>query len=353
MFYPEQIPAFVEHGLDKLYQALFASLPQLQLTDMADISTYAARHRGKLSAIFLYRRRGRRLRVVNEGMHLHAEELDRFATNAFRRYPELRVLHFHAVDVTPGDLPWPALHFAATEDIVILLPDSEEAYLAQLGKTRRKALRQHQSRAERACGPLEHRVLRGDEISVSVVDRIIAFNHARMAVRHRASALDERVRAQLLYLLRARGEVGLLLAGGRLCAGALTYRIGTHVYSLVNAHDPEFDEFSMGTLCRLHMISAAINSGVTHFHLLGGQWSTKRHAGATCQRLDHWVIYRSRRAMLLDTVTLARLTWQAAVYRSRHWAEVQRTRTRPSRLWHLVQWLASATRSGRRAAGGR
>eukprot|EP01036_Dinobryon_divergens_P003875 gene3875-5124_t len=90
-----------------------------------------------------------------------------------------------------------------------------------------------------------------------------------------------------MALMRTRGQVGLVTVDGTLCGGTLACRIGDDLFSLVNAHDPAYDGFSMGSLSRYLMITASIHAGAKRFHLLGGQLRIKQAMHGEKQRLDH------------------------------------------------------------------
>lgn len=279
LIYPDGIPAFAEHSLDQLYGSLYASMPQLQCEQRAQVHTYAAWRGEQLSALLLYCLDGQRIRVINEGMRVPKEELDRFATSLFARHAGSSVISLHALSVSETPLiQHPSVCMPVTEDIVIDLPDTEQAYLAQLGKSSRKSLRQNLSRAKQTLSGFRHSVMAGDTISERIVDQIIGFNHARMAIKQRHSAIDTEARVHLRQLLRARGWVGVISTNDRICAGTLACRFGNDVYSLVNAHDPQYDDYGMGNLSRHLLINASIGAGAHRFHLLGGQLSTKRHS---------------------------------------------------------------------------
>lgn len=313
--YPDGIPAFAEHSLDRLYGSLYASMPQLRCNRPAQVNTYAAWKGDELSALLLYCEDGAQIRVMNEGMHVPAEELNRFATTLFARHAKTSVISLHALSVSEERLQHPSIGMAVTEDIVIDLPDTEEAYLAQLGKSSRKSLRQNLLRAQQTLPGFHHLVIAGDTISDSLVDQIIGFNHARMSGKNRASAIDDEARAHLLALLRARGWVGIVGTDEHICAGTLGCRFGDDVYSLVNAHDPLYDAYGMGNLSRHLLINASIRAGARRFHLLGGQFSSKRHALARRQVLCEVRLYRSRLGMLRDAFGLLKLSRDAAAYR--------------------------------------
>ncbi len=312
-FYEGQIPWFAEFALDRLYGALYSSLPLLSLGSLNGVSTWAASDGGQLRALFLHLRKGPELRVINEGMSIEAGDAETFAQACFSRDARIDRVRFHAVRLIGRPATLPAWQAPVTEDIVIDLPKDETAYIASLGKATRKTLRQNLNRA----GKLTHVVVPGTEVDASLITAIIGFNHARMAGKQRASALDTRAGAQLLALVRARGMVGTVSLAGTLCAGTLACRFGDDVYSLVNAHDPALDPLGMGNLSRHLMILATIRAGARRFHLLGGHFTSKRSCGARRVMLDDVTLYRSRFAMLADAANIAVMAWQSANYRLR------------------------------------
>ncbi len=300
--------------METLYGSLYASLPQLQLSGLAGAGTYMALHEAEPTAVFLYRREGSTLRVINEGMCISVADAERFASRMFACFPSLRSVHWHAVRMegTPGT--YALSRFDCSEDIVLELPATEAAYEKALGKSTRKSLRQHLARTH----GLTHQVLSGPAAAdAALIDRIIGFNHARLAQKARRSALDASSARQLQLLLRARGMVGLAHIDGRLCGGTLACRIADDVYSLVNAHDPEYDRLGLGNLCRHLMILAGIRAGARRFHLLGGNYASKRPCLAQRFTQQHVVLHRSRWERMLDWRNQANWTLREAELRLR------------------------------------
>lgn len=345
--YPDQIPDFAEPALDALYGSLYSSLPQLRLSSLDRVHTYAAWQSGRLHALFLYARHGREIRVVNEGMHVDDQAAAHFARAMFERHPDIERVHFHAVRCGRPPAQMPTARFTLTEDMVIDLPGSEDAYVASLGKSTRKSLRQNMSRAE----GLGHRVIPGAEVDAAVVRTIIGFNRARMAIKRRTSVLDETAGRKLLALLRARGMVGMVTLDGKLCAGTLACRFGDDMYSLVNAHDPRHDALRMGAISRHLMILAAIRSGVRRFHLLGGNLVSKQLALAQRVPLDDLLIYRSELARLRHGKSIARLQLAAWEHQLRSAMEDQELARRAG--WAMraalgvARWLKELRRGKR------
>lgn len=312
-FYQGHVPPFAEMALETLYGSLYASLPQLSLDDLDQVSTYTDSDDRRWSAIFLYTQRNSEIRVINEGMTLQASDIERFAQQMFRRDRRVSKIRFHAIRLSGPTGTTPSLHLPVTEDIAIDLPADEAAYIASLGKSTRKTLRQNQARAS----SLLHKMIPGAEVDAAVINTIIGFNHARMAGKQRASALDARASAQLFKLIRARGMVSTVSMRGVLCAGTLACRFGDDVFSLVNAHDPAVDHLGMGNISRHLMILEAIRRGAKRFHLLGGHFASKRSCGARRIALEDVTLYRNRIAMLADIAGVIDMMLRSANYRIR------------------------------------
>lgn len=347
--YEGQIPPFVEPALDELYGSLYASLPQLSFGGLDGASTYAESKAGRLHALFLYSRERRGIRVINEGMAIEADTAIRFADAMFSREPRAACVSFRAIRLTGTPAGRPAVSLARTEDIVLDLPRDESAYLASLGKSTRKTLRQNLARAQK----LVHAVIPGREVEGALVDAIIDFNRARMADKHRQSAVDAKVREQLLSLVKARGLASTVTLEGRLCAGTLACRIGHDMYSLLNSHDPALNSIGLGNIARHLMIVAAIRDGAQRFHLLGGHFPSKRSCGAGRVPLHDLLIYRNMRSMLSDTSRIASLTAQAAAYRVRCAAEDEQTLAQAPWPERAAAHLARLLRNGLHARRGR
>ena len=345
--YTDCIPPFVEQGLDGLYGSLYASFPQLQCDTLAQVHTYAAWRDDQLSALLLYCVNGSHIRVINEDMRIPPEELDRFANRIFAHHARASVISLHAQSISGRTPRRPFARMAVTEDIVIDLPDNEQSYLAQLGKSSRKSLKQHLSRAQHELPAFHHTIVTGEAISENLVDQIIGFNHARMAQKQRNSAIDEKARTHLMRLMRARGWVGVITTRDRICGGTLACRFGDAVYSIVNAHDPQYDEYSMGNLCRHLLINASIRAGARRFHLLGGQLSTKRNALGRRQKLYEIRLYRSRLSMAKDLFNLVKLTRESLVYLLKAWLEDLHMQPHPGKIALAALSLQKALRTTR------
>ena len=288
------VPSFAGPELDRLYGTLYSSLAYFRYCDSLDgLSTYVARKDGVPTAIFLFRREGDRIRVVNEGMRLDAAEVSRFARHMFDTSAITDVVEFHAVQAAASTIP--LLHQKAfcAEDFIATLPPTPQEYLARLGPATRKSLKRHRNRLERDHPSFHYRILERGDADERLVRRIIELSRLRMAAKGLAFAIDEDETRRIVTMVRQSGAVLAATVGGRLCGGTVMYRFGKNCISRVNAHDGEFDAYRLGMLCCYLAVCHAIETGAERFHLGHSWYSYKTALLGEFQPFHHIAIYRS------------------------------------------------------------
>lgn len=296
-----QIPQWVEAELDRLYGNIYCSLAHFRLCGgLEGAYTYAARRHpgGEIIALFLFRLEHSRVVVLNEGMTLESEEVERFTAYILGRFPSVGVIEFRAVHASAGHIARPVQRFYQTEDFVLTLPQSTDAYLSMLGSATRKNVKKYLSRWQRDFPDCEHQVYEKSHITESDLREVVEFNHRRMAAKNKVSAIDE---AEIQSMLRLAHETGYLCVTrvrGRICAGSLLYRFGDHYVSRITAHDSRFDDYRLGTLACYRAVCEAIQRGGRHFHFMWGRYAYKAALGGELVELDHIAIYRSYWHML-------------------------------------------------------
>jgi len=308
--YPGEIPDFVEREMERLYGSVYSSMAHFRIHGGLDkASTYVARRDGRIVALFLFRREWDRVRVINEGVFADAAEIDRFADHVFAHFPWVTAILFHAFHLRGGDPRRPCQRIACGEDIVADLPAAVDDYVARLGSATRKNIRKHLHRIERDFPTFRMDVLdvrSGDVIDEGDVRAIIGFNHARMDGKGKVSVIDERKTANILRLARQRGFMTRASIDGRICAGTIGLRIGDTVVSLVNAHDPHYDDHRLGTVCCFLTVCAAIERGARRFDFMWGRYDYKTALLGAHHELSRYIVYRSRLALALNGVTALR-----------------------------------------------
>lgn len=338
-FYPDEIPRFAEVELIRLYSCIFSSLEHFRIYGGTErISTYVARSGGKVVSVMLFRIEQGKAQVLNEFIRLDRQEISRFAEAVFAAYPALHCVSFNAVELPPVRLPFPAQRFNCSEDIVVALPATPEAYLAQLGKATRKNIKHHLSRLKRHHPSLRFEVRETGNIGAAEVNGIIALNRMRMSGKQKTSYLDDAESQRLLRLAQSCGMVATMRVEGRLCAGAICVRVNDNYFSYVTAHDPAYDAYRLGTLCCYLTICEAIARGGREFHLLWGRYQYKYMLAGAQRDLDHLDIYRTRADYLLHGAAILNNARRTALRQAKFWLLDPKRQDRPV-LRAAIAWL--------------
>jgi CelD/BcsL family acetyltransferase involved in cellulose biosynthesis len=288
-----------EFALEQQYENIFSTIAQFRVAGaMRDVIALAIRRRGQVAAVFLFRIERNKAIVLNEAIHIDHDSLERAAAHIFKMYKSVAVISWHAIQTDVERLPFPFQRFNYSEDIVVRLPPSEQDYLAMLGKATRKNLIRHRNRLKRDYPSLGHRVYAGQEIQESHIRQIVAFNCARMAGKHKKSGFHDEEVQRLITLATTHGVVSVVTIDGRICAGSICHRVGHNYFMEVSAHDPQFDEYRLGTLSCYLAICTAIRLKGTELHLLWGRDEYKYLLHGEQRDLDNVLVYRSRLHML-------------------------------------------------------
>jgi hypothetical protein len=326
--YDREVPAFIEHEMDALYGNIFSSMTQFRISGLQDgeASTYVARNRRGIVAVFLFRHDRRRVRVINECIRLDSTELLRFVDYIFNRFRDVTTICFNAVETERPALPYPCQHYNQLEDIAMALPATPEAYLASLGKNTRRNVRRYGDRLRSAFPNVEFAVYEKEAVDEQTIRHIIGFNHARMTGKNKRSNLDEHSVRRITALAQACGLVGVLRIDGRICAGGISYRAGSNYFLDVLAHDPAYDEYWAGILCCYWTICECIKRGGTEFHFLWGRYDYKFTLGATIRNLDGITVYRSHAHMLLNGLFALNATYAGRMRQLKLWMDDENAR---------------------------
>lgn len=297
------VPPEAEAAMEDLYQHRYASSVQLKLYGQLDggakpFHTYLARREGKAIAALVFQIEQRRACVLNEQMQLNGEDIGRFADCVFAHFPSVAVISFPVVQADIRSLPFPYQRAPNTQDIVLTLPSTQQAYMAALGKSTRTYVRRYVNKLKRDFPTFSFQVYAKDAIRDNDVREIIALNRVRMSGRQQSSYIDTTEEERMLALLKLRGFVGVMRVNGELCAGTINTRFGDNYFLQVLAHNPAFNGYGMGTICCFLTICECIARQGHAYHFLWGQYEYKYRLLGIQRDLDHVAIYRSRLQML-------------------------------------------------------
>ena len=352
----DAVPSFVETELQRLYSHIFSSLLQFKVYGQMEgkVSTYIVRRKGEIVTLYLFRRQHGVVTVLNESIPVPDEDADRFARHVFERYAGVRQVCFHAVlaQPSPRRLVFAQQQYNCAEDIVIALPANCNDYLASLGKNTRRNIRRYMERLLKNFPSFRCDFMEGAAIGDEALREIIAFNRARMAGKNKTSTLDDVEAERILCIARECGLISVARIDGRIRAGGIAYRVGDNFFLYVIAHDPAYNDYWLGILTCYLTICECIARGGKKFHFLWGRYDYKFALGSALHELEHRDIYRSRAAMLLNGVAVARIAAGKRV-NALKLALLDGARRQDSMAFKIVSRLRKAKRSidGLRGAG--
>ena len=293
--------------LEKCHENVFCTEARCAgLPDDADVACYVALRGGVPITGVLYRREGDTITVLNELFAIEGDALEQMVRCLLARHEGVELIHFPAVRTPPWPLPFPCQRYGATEDLVISLQGTPEAYLASLGPNTRAAIRRAQRMVAQQAPDLVFSFHGPDTIERADVAALVGLNCLRLSHKGQSPSHTADSLAMLESVLAEYGRVLLARSGGRIRAGVACTHVGRHAYMHVIAHDPGFDQARLGLLCCYMSICEAIRRGMREYHLLSGRYDYKRRLLGQQRDFDRIVVYRSLAAVMASLPTYAR-----------------------------------------------
>lgn len=146
----DEPPAFLEQELERLYGTRYSCLPCFKLHGSWNrVRAYVARRAGVTQAVFLFRCDNGRAVVLNEGMKVSEEIVNRFASYLFRNHDGLSLVAFHFVETDARRFAFPCQRAQCGQDTALELPASADAYTASLSASTRRSLDSRLTRIRR------------------------------------------------------------------------------------------------------------------------------------------------------------------------------------------------------------
>jgi hypothetical protein len=346
-------PAAVDTAMQALYGNIHSTFAHLTVYGgLQEVGySYVARSKDRLLAIFLLRRDGRTVHVVNEGMTVDDVELERFAGHIFSIWRSVSAICLHAVDSQVRILPRPFQQYACTANIVLPLPATADAYVASLGKNMRRNLRRYMDKLKRDHPSLQIDVTEKDDASEEDMRAIIELNRMRIADKNIRYGLDDEVE-KVIALERSCGMLVAMRVDGQVIAGSIGYFAGSNYFFKVISHDPRYNEYSAGILCCYLTICECIARGCKEYNFMWNEYEYKFALGAHSRSLHHVVVYRSR----LHLLRRPRLALSNALAAGQHWVNSLFDRAGKdedlSRVERAVVRILGGLRSAKRALTG-
>jgi hypothetical protein len=357
--YDNEVPPFVEAELERLYGHIFSSLIHFRAYGglPGNTGAYVVRRNNSIVTIFLFVRERSRVRVINEGMKLHDEDVKRFADYVFATYRSVNVISFHAVLAEIRMLPFPYQRYTCTEDIVAIVPGSREAYLASLGKSTRSYIHRYENKLRRSFPSFCLKVYEKEEVRDEDVRAITKMNRERMAAKAKMSSNDDEETERIIALAKESGFVCVATIDGHVCAGVIHYRLGPNFFMPVIAHDAQYNDYRLGTICCFLSICECIARGCREYHFLWGKYEYKYRLGGIQRDLHHVAVYRSPLHLLLNADMALKIAVDGRLRLAKQWLQEQvkqqgRGGLAPRTVFHMANGLRSLKRLGARSLPG-
>lgn len=333
--YENEIPAFVEAEMDRLYGNLYSSLVQLRVLGKLDnVNTYAVRKGGVIITLFLFQIENRKVNVLNEVIKIEEEEVRRFANTIFAWFRSTTLIVFQSIQTDIQRLPTPYQRFNCLEDVVLTLPNTAEEYLASLGKSTRKTVQYYMNKLKRNFPSFRYDVYAKEAVNAQHIQDIIALNKARMTTKNKISIIDQALNKRIIALVEIFGHVGVATIDGRVCGGSIGYRVGANDFMGVSGHAAEYDDYRLGTLCCYLAICDCIARGGKECHFQWGQEEYKYRFLGVRRDLDKVVVYRSRMQLLLNIDTVLKTASRGYLRRAKLWLRDEKQRE--NRILQLI-----------------
>ena len=309
--YTNYIPDYAERELARLHAGRYSSLPHFEIYGLADqASTYVARRDDQTTALLLYRRNGRIVRVLNEGIPLTMDEAQRFADHIFTRYADTAAVQLRAVEMPPAPVQLLVQRVECEQDSVLTLPASKEEYLSSLGPRTRALLKNRLNKLKREHPDMAFHITEQGQIDPQHVRTVLALHRARVRNRRDAIQIDADEENRIIQMAARCGLLGVLTVDGRCCAGSICYRNGDVVSARFLGHDADYDVYRMGVLCAYLTCAECIaRRGLRQFNFGWGKEAYKSRLGGQARTLSDVVIYRDLTQRLRLAPLALRLRW--------------------------------------------
>ena len=319
-FHSNDVPPDLGDELVRLYGHVHSSLPFFETSrPMENARVYVARDAGRPSAIFVFAIRKGELTVFNELVRVSRTEIERFASYAFRQFPEVALIRFPAIETNAGPLSFPTQRYQAKEDWVIDLPPTPEAYTASLGKKTRDTIKSNMRKLSRDYPSFTVQVHLGEQICPNLVRDIIALSRTNIFAKKKMFGIDDAETDRIVRLSRRIGVVVALRIDGRLCGGSINYAVGDRYLGEVIAHSAEFSRYGLGTICCHLTIGESIARGARKFHMGGGRNRYKASARGVRHDMECLMVYRSFAHLALNVHKAVQVGVKRVIRRAKVW----------------------------------
>jgi CelD/BcsL family acetyltransferase involved in cellulose biosynthesis len=305
--YLDVVPAWASAELPTLYESSFAVVEYFRIFD--GVTALSACVLSQPRHVVFFTRSGSTAIVLNQLFDIDAMAAQRVCDALFRALPTVRRVRFNGSRLDPKALGVPTRVLAHSEDVVIDLPETYEAYVGTLGASMRKNLPWFSNRLTKTFPEHETVTCEQGGIPEALARAIINLNRKRMATKGETDALTSAYEARVIEFARSYGLCVALVLRGEVIAGTIGSLVGRDYYGHIQAFDPDYAKYRLGTICLQRTIRECIDRKVEHLHTLWGQDDYKKRLGGVPQTLCAFAVYRSGAGRLVHVDDALRAAW--------------------------------------------
>lgn len=354
-FYEKEIPPFIMDEANHLYGSLFSSPEKLNLEGkLVSAKTYLARKNGKIIAILFFRLVKNRAQVLNECINLDPEEIRRFSEEIFLKFRQVTVIQFSAIETSINAFPFIFQKRVCSENLIIDLPSSPEAYLNKIGNATRRNIKYYSNKLRRNFPSFRYDFYHRDGVKAEHIKSILTLKAARMKSKRKAFDASDSETEELLSLLKAcNGSVGIATIDGHFCGGQISYRIGSNDTGLVICHDQKYNDYSLGIIICYLTVCDSIARGAVKFNFHCGREEYKYRLLGVQHDLYNLDIYRSKADFILNGKVVLSGIYHENMRRIRFWildpkrknSFIARSALNCARLLKNLRWTMARPKS--------
>lgn len=308
--YLDRVPEWASAELPTLYGSSYAVVEYFRIFDGA--TALSACVLSQPRHVVFFRRTGSTVVVLNQLFDIDAAATQRVCEALFKALPGIRRVLFNGSRLDPKALGVPTRVLALSEDVIIDLPETHEAYVGTLGASMRKNLPWFSNRLTKAFPEHETVTCEQGGIPEALAHAIIDLNRRRMAAKGETDTLTVAYESRVIEFARSYGLCVALVLRGEVIAGTIGSLVGRDYYGHVQAFNPDYAKYQPGTVCLTRTIRECIDRQVERFHTLWGQDDYKKRLGGVPQTLRAFAVYRSGAGRLVQVDdTLRAAFWHA------------------------------------------
>ncbi|HEY5168416.1 MAG TPA: GNAT family N-acetyltransferase [Thermoleophilia bacterium] len=295
--FTDRVPPGAAEELPALYNTLLSTEDWFEIED--GIKPTGACLLESPHHVILFHVAGDTIEVLNKEFAIGPRSAERACRALFRALPGSRRIHLEVL-FPPWELKLPKRVLYWTDHMIVDLPDTEEAYLASLGKRTRREVRNKSRRLLESHGDTFAEMVASADHPEEFVAALIAWKNERFNAHGKNTVWQENPGADQGFaeLVRRRGRVRITRIDGSVAAVNFLFPVGTAVYVLQAGFDPKYEDFSLGFLNTYWNIADAIRTGHRELSLLWGQDDHKRRFGAKPRRATRLSVFRNRTARI-------------------------------------------------------